>query len=108
MRKEISDLVQTIILALTFLATLYTVRRQSKEITRTQELSTAATLFEYYNAKISSLRNSIMRDEEDKKKARIMARLDELGDREADLDEFLEKHEKVRERLERLYGELAE
>jgi hypothetical protein len=101
---------QAIIPGVALLAAIYAVFLQRRELisqrqeqSRNQELSAAATLFAYYNQKISSLRDSIYRDTQDKSLLRTESSVDE---RVAQLDELLKAHKAVRDRLERLYAQV--
>ena len=103
MSESTSELLQTIIAASALLAAVYTLILQRRELRRSQELTAASSLLDYYNAKIGSLRGSIVRDAGDA----AAARLDSLERRKERLDELLDKHERVRLRLEELYDEAA-
>lgn len=97
------DLAQTAVSILALFTAVYAIVLQRRAMAVSSKLNAAATLFNYYNAKISSLRNSIMRDSGERERAQLQS----LQTREARLKELLEAHEAMREELEQLYHKIA-
>ena len=95
------DLVQTIVSLGALLTAVYAIILQRRAMERSSKLNAAATLFAYYNAKIGSLRDSIIRDTNDRERAKLQP----LEEREDRLDKLLKQHETMRMELERLYNE---
>lgn len=98
-KTSIVDIMQTITAIAALIGAVVSIYFQRREMADSARLNAAATLFQYYNAKISSLRESIIRDTGSQSEAR----LDPLEKRQQRLDELLKKHETVVDDLEKLY-----
>lgn len=94
------ELVQTLISTGALIVALVAIILQARTLRRTEELSAGASLLSYYNSKISSLRNSLWREKQDREDLRLQSH-DEKIER---LDELLTNHKKVTSRLEELFG----
>ncbi len=90
------EIVQIVTSVAAVIAAFYTIYLQRREMSETQQLSAMVTLFEYYNAKISSLRESIIRDTG----KREMAHLDSLNVRQEKLEKLLAEHDTLRTQLQ--------
>jgi hypothetical protein len=97
------DLAQTVVALLALFVSVYTIVRQRREMALSSKLNAAATLFNYYNSKISGLRNSIIRDSGD----RGDAQLQPLETRKTRLRDLLKAHDKMCLDLERLYDQVS-
>ncbi len=95
------DMAQTVVSLAALAAAVFAIFLQRRAMGLSSKLNAAATLFAYYNAKIGSLRRSIIRDSNDRQRAKLQP----LEEREARLAELLEQHEGMRKELERLYKE---
>lgn len=96
------DLAQTVVSLLALLVAVYAVIRQKREMAQSSKLNAATTLFDYYNAKISSLRKSIIRDSGGPELAELLP----LAERQTRLKRLLKTHEKMLNDLERLYDRM--
>jgi hypothetical protein len=99
-----NDLAQTVISAVAVLVASYAVLVQRRTLARQQELSAATALFTYYNSKISSLRDALLRDTGDRAKLH-------LGDSQQNeelLKELLQKHATLSKRFATLFNESVE
>jgi hypothetical protein len=99
---------------LALLGVVYTILLQSREIRQNQheiaiaqELAAAAALFEYYNIKISSLRNAIAREAPDKSALTDLLGTDDFETKTTKLAELRVRHQIVQARLEDLYDQLS-
>jgi hypothetical protein len=99
---EVLDLVQTITAVAALIAAVVSFAFERREMTKSAKLNAAATLFAYYNAKIASLRTSIVRDTGSTERAQ----LESLEVRERRLNALLEKHAALLGDLENQYGAL--
>jgi hypothetical protein len=98
---------QSIFAGLALIGVVYTILRQQLDLEVSIELATAAALFSYYNEKISSLRNAIGRDAAAEQKLRELLAVGNVEQNARELRELLEKHHKLRDRMEKLNKELA-
>jgi len=98
--KSVLDLVQTITGVAALLAAAFSIYLQRREMAASAKLNAAATLFDYYNAKIASLRRSIVRDGGSANDARLQS----MNERQQRLKKLLADHEALLQDLESLYS----
>jgi hypothetical protein len=95
---EMSGAANALFAGLAFAAVVITLLFQREDVVAGQKITVAGFLFDYYNKKISSLRNGIVRDQRDPSRAEYVKKL------KTELKILLAKHGELRSALEKLYG----